>query len=95
MSLTKKNIADLLAEQVGINQIQALSITNDFFDTIRDTLAKGEDVKISGFGNFVTKEKVARPGRNPKTGELAIISARRVATFKAGIKLKEMTRLNK
>jgi hypothetical protein len=48
MSLTKKNIADLLAEQVGISQTQALSITNDFFDVIRDSLAEGEDVKLSG-----------------------------------------------
>ncbi|AYQ56498.1 Integration host factor alpha subunit [Bathymodiolus thermophilus thioautotrophic gill symbiont] len=92
MSLTKKNIADLLAEQVGISQTQALSLTNDFFDTIRDSLAKGEDVKLSGFGNFVIKEKVARPGRNPKTGKPVMISARKVTTFKAGLKLKEITK---
>ncbi|CAC9603805.1 Integration host factor alpha subunit [uncultured Gammaproteobacteria bacterium] len=95
MSLTKKNIADLLAEQVGISQTQALSTTNDFFDVIRDSLAKGEDVKLSGFGNFVIKEKAARPGRNPKTGKPVTISARKVTTFKAGIKLKEITKLGK
>jgi integration host factor subunit alpha len=93
MSITKKNIADLLAEQMGITHNQALSMTNDFFDTIKNSLAKGEDVKLSGFGNFIVREKVARPGRNPKTGEPVTISARKVATFKAGLKLKKTTKL--
>ncbi|MDC9715230.1 MAG: integration host factor subunit alpha [Gammaproteobacteria bacterium] len=88
MSLTKKNIADLLSKQMDINYSQALLITNDFFDTIKKSLAKGEAVKLSGFGNFVVREKVARPGRNPKTGEPATISARKVVIFKAGLKLK-------
>ncbi len=92
MSVTKKNIADLLSKQMGISYSQALLITNDFFDTIKASLAKGEAVKLSGFGNFVVREKVARPGRNPKTGEPVIISARKVVTFKAGLKLKETTR---
>ncbi len=93
MSITKKDIADLLVEQMGINHNQALSMTNNFFDAIKDSLAKGEDVKLSSFGNFVVREKVARPGRNPKTGEPVTISARKVATFKAGLKLKKTTKL--
>lgn len=93
MSMIKKDIADLLADQVDISHRQALSITNDFFDTIKSTLAKGEDVKLSGFGNFVLREKASRPGRNPKTGEEFTISARRVVTFKAGLKLKKATNL--
>lgn len=93
MSITKKNIVDLLVTQVDITHNQALLLTNDFFDTIKSTLAKGEDVKLSGFGNFVIRSKVARPGRNPKTGEPVTISARKVATFKAGIKLKKATQL--
>ncbi len=92
MSITKKDIADLLTEKVGVSQNQALSIANAFFDTIKDSLAKGEDVKLSGFGNFVLREKAARPGRNPKTGEEFTISARKVVTFKAGLKLKETTK---
>lgn len=91
MSITKKDIAALLVNQTGVTHSQALLITNDFFDTIKATLAKGEDVKLSGFGNFVVRNKVARPGRNPKTGEPVTISARKVATFKAGVKLKKAT----
>ncbi|NYT26871.1 MAG: integration host factor subunit alpha [Candidatus Thiodubiliella endoseptemdiera] len=91
MSITKKDIANLLVKKVNISHAQALLVTNSFFDTIKDTLAKGEDVKLSGFGNFVIRSKVARPGRNPKTGEAAIISARTVVTFKAGVKLKKAT----
>lgn len=93
MPITKKDIADLLVEQVGITHSQALSMTNEFFDTIKNSLARGEDVKLSGFGNFVVREKSARPGRNPKTGESVTISARKVVTFKAGLKLKKITKL--
>ncbi len=92
MSITKKDIANLLVDQIGITHNQALSMVNNFFDVIKDSLSKGEDVKLSGFGNFVVREKVARPGRNPKTGEPVIISARKVATFKAGLKLKKITK---
>lgn len=93
MSVTKKDIADLLVEGIGVSHNHALSITNDFFDSIKDSLAKGEEVKLSGFGNFVVREKSSRPGRNPKTGEQVIISARKVVTFKAGPKLKKATQL--
>ncbi len=91
MSMTKKDIANRLVKALDINYVQALSITNDFFDIIKRTLANGEPVNLSGFGNFVIRAKSARPGRNPKTGENATISARTVTTFKAGPKLKEAT----
>ncbi len=91
MSITKKNIADQLVSVMGINNAQALDITNEFFEQIKSTLARGEEVKLSGFGNFNIREKAARPGRNPKTGEEVLISARKVATFKAGPKLKNVT----
>ncbi|SMM99167.1 Integration host factor alpha subunit [uncultured Candidatus Thioglobus sp.] len=91
MSVTKKDIVNLLVKKTAMTHNHALSITNDFFDTIKNTLAKGEDVKLSGFGNFIIREKVARPGRNPKTGEPVTISARKVTTFKAGLKLKHLT----
>ncbi len=93
MSVTKKDIADLLVEGIGVNHNQALSITNDFFDLIKAALASGEAVKLSSFGNFIVREKSARPGRNPKTGEQVLISARKVVTFKAGPKLKKETQL--
>ena len=59
-----------------------------FFSEISEILVSGLDVKISGFGNFVLRDKKARPGRNPKTGEDVMISSRRVVTFRAGQKLK-------
>ena len=63
--------------------------TPDNPETIKETLINGEEVKVSGFGNFQLKDKPARPGRNPRTGEDVEISARRVVTFKSGQKLKE------
>jgi integration host factor subunit alpha len=59
-----------------------------FFEKIRLALENGEQVKLSGFGNFDLREKKQRPGRNPKTGEEIPISARRVVTFRPGQKLK-------
>lgn len=60
-----------------------------FFKLISDGLIEGQDVKISGFGNFQIRVKAPRPGRNPRTGESIPIGARRVATFHASAKLKE------
>ena len=59
------------------------------FEVIKNSLEKGEQVKLSGFGNFELKDKAPRPGRNPKTGEDVSISARRVVTLRTGQKLKE------
>ena len=91
MSLTKQDIANTLVKKMNLSQTLALSLTNQFFDQIIATLKTGEEIKLSSFGNFVVKEKTARPGRNPKTGEDAMISARKVVTFKAGPKLKLAT----
>ncbi|MCH9745526.1 MAG: integration host factor subunit alpha [Proteobacteria bacterium] len=91
MSLSKKDIADALVREIEITHAQALQLTNDFFNQIRLTLASGEEVKLSSFGNFILREKAARPGRNPKTGEAVEISARKVVNFKAGPKLKKLT----
>jgi integration host factor subunit alpha len=91
MSLTKQDIAITLVKKMNLSQTLALSLTNQFFDQIIATLKTGEEIKLSSFGNFVVKEKTARPGRNPKTGEDVMISARKVVTFKAGPKLKLAT----
>lgn len=93
MSLSKKNIADQLVRELEMTHAQALQLTNDFFGQIQATLAMGEEVKLSSFGNFVIREKAARPGRNPKTGESIEISARKVVSFKAGPKLKKLTKI--
>ena len=91
MSLTKQDIANTLVKRTELTQTQALAITNQFFDQIIEALKNGEDIKLSSFGNFVVREKSPRPGRNPKTGEEVMISARKVVTFKAGPKLKLAT----
>ena len=89
MTLTKADMAELLFDQVGLNKREAKDLIDSFFETISASLDSGVDVKISGFGNFQLREKSARPGRNPKTGELVPISARRLVTFNASQKLKD------
>ena len=89
-TLTKAELAELLFEKVGLNKREAKDMVESFFDEIRNALSRGEDVKLSGFGNFQLRDKPQRPGRNPKTGEEIPISARRVVTFHASQKLKAM-----
>ena len=88
MALTKARLAETLFEELGLNKREAKELVELFFEEIRNTLASGDDVKLSGFGNFVLRTKNQRPGRNPKTGEEIPISARRVVTFRPGQKLK-------
>jgi integration host factor subunit alpha len=88
LTLTKAELADLLFEQVGLNKREAKDMVEAFFDEIRGALERGEEVKLSGFGNFQLRDKPQRPGRNPKTGEEIPITARRVVTFHASQKLK-------
>jgi integration host factor subunit alpha len=88
MTLTKAELADLLFEKVGLNKREAKDMVEAFFDEIRNTLETGDSVKVSGFGNFMLRDKPQRPGRNPKTGEEIPITARRVVTFHASQKLK-------
>lgn len=88
MTLTKAGMVDRLFMEVGLNKREAKEFVDAFFDVMRDALADGEPVKLSGFGNFDLRDKRQRPGRNPKTGEEIPISARRVVTFRPGQKLK-------
>jgi integration host factor subunit alpha len=88
-ALTKAQLADLLFDEIGLNKREAKDMVDAFFDLISQKLVEGEDVKLSGFGNFQIRTK-ARPGRNPRTGELIPIAARRVVTFHASSKLKEL-----
>lgn len=89
MALTKLEIAENLVEKCGLDKRVAKEFVELFFEEIRTTLANGEEVKLSGFGNFSVRDKKARPGRNPKTGEDVAVSARRVVIFKAGQKLRD------
>jgi len=88
-ALTKAQLAELLFDQIGLNKRESKDMIDAFFDLISQKLVDGEDVKISGFGNFQIRTKAARPGRNPRTGESIPIEARRVVTFHASHKLKE------
>jgi integration host factor subunit alpha len=88
MALTKAEIAEHLYEKVGLNKRDAKDMVEIFFEEIRETLESGEQVKLSGFGNFDLRVKSERPGRNPKTGQDIPISARKVVTFRPGQKLK-------
>ncbi len=88
MTLTKAELADLLFEKVGLNKREAKDMVDAFFDELRLALEAGDPVRLSGFGNFNLRDKPQRPGRNPKTGEEALVKARRVVTFHASAKLK-------
>tara|TARA_B100001996_G_C18536059_1_gene545021 strand:- start:495 stop:797 length:303 start_codon:yes stop_codon:yes gene_type:complete len=87
-ALTKADLAERLHEELGLNKREVKDIVELFFSEIRVALESGNQVKISGFGNFDLRDKNQRPGRNPKTGEEIPISARRVVTFRPGQKLK-------
>ena len=88
MTLTKVDFAGSLFEELGLDRREAKALVELFFEEIKDSLEQGKAVKISGFGKFELRDKTSRPGRNPKTGEEVPISARRVATFRSGQKLK-------
>ena len=91
MTLTKAELADILVEKVSnISKNDAKEIVELFFEEIRATLERGEEIKISGFGNFQLRDKPQRPGRKPKSGKEVPITARRVVTFHASQKLKGM-----
>lgn len=89
MTLTKADITERLVEKFSMDRQEARAIVELFFEEIRISLETGEEVKLSGFGNFNVRDKKSRPGRNPKTGDNVAISARRVVTFRPGIKFRE------
>ena len=87
-ALTKADLAENLHLDLGLNKREAKDLVEDFFEVIKQRLEQGHNVKLSGFGNFLLRDKPQRPGRNPKTGEEIPISPRRVVTFRPGQKLK-------
>lgn len=88
MALTKADMAEALCDELNLNKKDAKELVELFFEEIRHTLEEGEQVKLSGFGNFELRDKNQRPGRNPKTGEEIPVTARRVVTFRPGQKMK-------
>ncbi|MCH2669099.1 MAG: integration host factor subunit alpha [Gammaproteobacteria bacterium] len=88
MALTKADMTESLFGELGLNKREARELVDTFFEDLRTALETGEQVKLSGFGNFDLRDKDQRPGRNPKTGQEIPITARRVVTFRPGQKLK-------
>ncbi len=86
--MTKAELVDIIYERVGSSKREAGEIVEEVFAIIRDSLSRGEKVKISGFGSFMVNHKRARRGRNPQTGESITIESRRVLTFKPSQVLK-------
>ena len=87
-ALSKADLAEFLSDVIGLSKREAKDLVEGFFEEISEALIQGRDVRLSGFGNFTTRDKSPRPGRNPKTGEEIPITARRVVTFRAGQKLR-------
>jgi integration host factor subunit alpha len=82
MTLTKIEIVNMLNEQISIPKVECTRIVESFFDIIKSELDKGNPVMVSGFGKWTVKAKRERKGRNPQTGEVLSIKARKVVTFK-------------
>ena len=89
MAMTKADIVENVYESLGgYTKKEAAELVEMVFETIKNTLAEGEKIKISGFGNFVVRDKRRRVGRNPQTGQEIVITARSVLTFKPSQVLK-------
>lgn len=86
--MTKAEIVEQIYEKIGFSKKESADIVELVFDTMKETLSKGEKIKISGFGNFVVRQKRPRVGRNPQTGEQIEITARKVLTFRPSQVLK-------
>ena len=87
-TITKIDIIEYLSDKYQLSKYDTKKVVANFLEEIRLSLESGQDVKLSGFGNFELRDKSSRPGRNPKTGDVVPVSARRVVTFKPGQKLR-------
>ena len=88
MAVSKTELAESIHARVGFSKNKSRKVTELILDLMKEAMERGETVKISGFGNFEIREKAPRRGRNPQTGEEAIISKRRVITFMPSAVLK-------
>ncbi|OAV22278.1 DNA-binding protein HU-beta [Moraxella catarrhalis] len=87
--MNKSELVDSIAQSTGLTKEQAAKAVNAFTESVQGALQRGDDVVLVGFGTFSVKERAARMGRNPKTGEAIQIAASKVPSFKAGKVLKE------
>ena len=93
MALTKADMAERLYQELGLNKREAKEFVEAFYEEVRACLEQGEQVKLSGFGNFDLREKNERPGRNPKTGDAVELTGKYVPHFKPGKELRERVNL--
>ena len=93
-TITKLDLVNHLHQFLGLSKTASKELIESFFKEIKNSLINNEEVKLSGFGNFKLIDKKSRLGRNPKTGEPATISARRVVTFRASQKLRKKVSLH-
>jgi len=89
MTLTKANIVESIQNEIGFPKNKSSEVIETFLEIIKDTLASGEDVLISGFGKFCVKQKKERKGRNPATGDSMMLEPRKVVTFRCSGKLRD------
>jgi integration host factor subunit alpha len=94
MTIIRKGFANAVTEQTGFSAQESADLVDQLLEILEETLEKGERVKISGFGNFVVRQKRLRRGRNPQTGEEMVISGRKVVTFKASNVLRKALNKN-
>ncbi len=90
MALTKTIIAEKIQDNLNLPRTDTCEIMEEFLEIIKETIEKGEDIMISGFGKFCVSEKQARKGRNPATDQEMTLPARRVVTFKCSGKLRDL-----
>lgn len=95
MTLTKVDIIEAVANECGFSKLEAAELVEIILNSIKEALRDGNNVKISGFGNFVLSDKAARRGRNPQTGSAMTITDRRVMKFKVSQVLREAIRTGK
>jgi integration host factor subunit beta len=88
--MTKAELVEKVANQINLTKKQTEVVVNTVFQSITDSLAEGDKVELRGFGSFRIRERNARVGRNPKSGEKVEVPAKKVPFFKAGKELKEL-----
>lgn len=87
-TVTKADLVEKVYEKIGFSKKEASELVDMVFNSLKNVLSEGDNVKISGYGNFLVRQKKERVGRNPQTGEQIKISARRVLTFRPSQVLK-------
>ncbi|KPV44883.1 HU family DNA-binding protein [Alicyclobacillus ferrooxydans] len=87
--MNKADLVQAVAERTGVTKRDVTQVVDTVFDVIQETLSQGDKVQLVGFGNFEIRERAARKGRNPQTGEVIEIAASKVPAFKAGKNLRE------